>query len=132
MSDRYDDDYYVTAKGVRRPTPELAKKYADSHHMDLGVDGDGRPMAKNRSHEQPLPMPTKAGDVVITHVAQRFQVWTVTKDGAQESDAFGNPNDYWSADDASLDAVTRLSNTSGRVFCLYRRLIDTWIWSVEE
>ena len=83
------------------------------NQKDGTVDGQGW-LAKNRQ-TQSGPMPTKHGDVVLRHVNQRFDVWMVAADGAQQPDP-DTLQEAWSRRDAEEIVREATDGTDATVY----------------
>ena len=85
MMDMKRRDGAVTADGIFYLTEQQhARIAADALDKDL-VQVEGGWLAQNR-HTETGSMLTSAGDVIVRHVNQRWDVWQVTQDGEELPD----------------------------------------------
>ena len=118
-------DHAAHGAGVVFKSYESARKFAETFDKDL-VRIDGKVsgwLAQNRA-AMPGPMPTADGDVIVHHVHQRFQLWIVTSDGAQQPDPNIESRKYWTLAEAEHTARISAKETGGMIYRLQND--DCW------
>jgi hypothetical protein len=112
--------------GVFKTKQKAARIFAEIHDKDV-IQTDGGWLAKNRD-TQSGPMPTKRGDVVVRHIDQRYDIWLVPEEGAQDPGAEIEPRQVWNLREAEQIVRELTEGTRAQVF----RLQKNGAWDIQS
>ena len=111
-------DGTVDPSGVFHTSERSARIFAEIHDKDV-VETDAGSLAKNRP-TQSGPMPTKAGDVIVRHANQLWEVWSVPEDDAQAPDPNEVPRQVWSLSEAEQIVRELTEGANAQIFWLQK------------